>query len=577
MKVDKMGMAFGIPFIRGRKASYRLTFYLDSIKESDWEGLLGKLCEFQNTLTLRMEFGGRRVHFFVETAKYLENANSAIFPFRFALEESRRPALPGVLRPRPFWLRVVDGLNLFSLASGQCIRRGGRPVKAIILHAVINSHLRKNMGVGRIVYEDGGIDMLIVWNLIKFLSFNIKETPELRIEKVREAPKKSDIEWGERNSAGMLFREGDVHLSISDFDFYRHSLVVGQTGSGKSKFLELYAKALIACGHTKDYSIVFLDPHGEVYGAMPKKGVRNIDFREETVELFTNVGDPAASTELTTALFSELLDLNENPHLMRVVKHSLFLLFSIRKMSLKNLQLLLTDSLARQDFIKETNNNVLKAFFETEFLELNTKRYDTAVLPILNIISEYTLVHEELKKEKEETLSRLLNRYPVVFISMNPSLLGEKITKLVGGSIVQQLFSLLQSKSLKRKVILIVDELRLVQNPALSHIFSEARKYGLTLITAQQYLGQVQPSLLASIKANSINVFCFKVNREDAEVVRKLVNLELDGIFELEKTYAEVEEKKLSLLTDIHPRECVFRVMQKDRFVKPAKAFTVDA
>jgi DNA helicase HerA-like ATPase len=150
------------------------------------------------------------------------------------------------------------------------------------------------------------------------------------------------------------------------------------------------------------------------------------------------------------------------------------------------------------------------------------------------------------------------------------------MTRLIGGAVIQQVFTLLQTGRIRKKILLIVDETSLVQNPALASILSEARKFGLTVMFAQQYLGQLEEGVLKSVQANMVNLFCFKVAREDADTVNKMMNLEINPVFEKERAFAKVEDMKTDMLTKSNPRECVFRVMQNGRLVRPVKARTVD-
>jgi hypothetical protein len=219
---------------------------------------------------------------------------------------------------------------------------------------------------------------------------------------------------------------------------------------------------------------------------------------------------------------------------------------------------------------------MIQKFFETEFLDYQTHKYESTILPIVNLVNEYALLSASISDARQHRLEDMIDQYPLLFISTNPAELGRNMTKLIGGALVQQLFTLLQSGKIKKKIILLVDEFSLVQTPAVAQILAEARKFGLTVIVAQQYLGQVDLELLQSMQANMSNIFCFKLNRKDAEVVTKMITLEISKVFEKEKTFNEIEEKKLQLLTEINPRECIFRVVQNDGYIRPIKARTVD-
>ncbi len=551
------------------KRYYDISFYVDSTSPEEWKEFLRKLSHFHTYVTICIEMKGRRVRYIIESDKYLENGNAIFHPFRVTATEKPHAEAHGFPGPK-----FVFGKEAVEFDSSEHVKRN-RSADLMVLKVLLKP-ASLNLSLGKAYYSNGQSDFLLISNVHKFLSFSMLRTLDKQVEKVKAELKMSDVRVQGTKKAGALFAKEGEEFGIEDFDFFKHGLVVGQTGTGKSKFLELYVRGLMKGGYTKDCHIVFLDPHATVYKNLKKLGVRQIDFRREAVELFCNTGEPSASTEFTMLLFSAFLDFEGNPQLSRLFKHALFLLFTIKKMSFENLNLLLTDTMTRKKFVGECDNAVLKKFFDTEFMEFQTKKYDSTILPILNLINEYNLLSANIDKAKQYDLAGLISKEPVLFISTNPSELGKNMTRLIGGAMIQQVFTLLQSRSVKKKVILIVDEFSLVQNPAFAQILAEARKFGLAVLIAQQYLGQVDLEVLQSIQANVSNIFCFKMSRKDAEVVKKMMTLDISPVFESGKSFAEIDEKRIEVLTEANPRECIFRVVQENKYTRPLKARTVD-
>ncbi|MDD5096375.1 MAG: DUF87 domain-containing protein [Candidatus ainarchaeum sp.] len=547
---------------------YCLSFYLDSITKENWADFLRKLSDFQLTATIHMEVEGRKVRFIIESDRHLENGNSIFYPFR-AMPTKEEPAR----MPRGIWPHAVRSKDLFAFMSREQIRKN-REVKRVELKCVIKRPLNVIPAMGGVSYSNGDSEFLAIADLTTFLSFDLLKTAEMHVDKVETELRNSDIRT--RRAGRNLMLEGNgVSLGVEDYDFQKHGLVVGQSGAGKSKLLELFVKGLIKSGKLDEYTVVFLDPHGDVHKNIKYAKGTLVDFRSHAIELFSNSGEPSGSTELTVALFSSFIDVS-NPYLSRVLKHSLHLLFSLKMMSLDNLSLLLTDTMARKEIVAKSDNVQLKKFFDTEFMEMRTQRYDSSILPIVNLIDEYRMLTAGISEASQHELAGLMDKNPLVFVSTNPALLGKNMTRLIGGAVIQQVFTLLQTGRIRKKIILIVDETSLVQNPALASILSEARKFGLTILFAQQYLGQLEEGVLKSVQANMVNLFCFKVAREDADTVNKMMNLEINPVFEKERAFAKVEDMKTDMLTKSNPRECVFRVMQNGRLVRPVKVRTVD-
>ena len=205
---------------------------------------------------------------------------------------------------------------------------------------------------------------------------------------------------------------------------------------------------------------------------------------------------------------------------------------------------------------------------------MQTQHYNTAILPIINTLTELDGISFA---PSVVDLVKALNQCFLTSISIKQTELGSKVTQIIGGALILQTFLIMQSALVNKKVILIVDEVSIVQNPALIQILSEARKFGLTVILTQQYLMQVSANILQSILANTVNYFCFKVGREDSEVFVRNVNFEIDELFLKNKNDPrESQELAIKMLTDLNPRELIMRVMSNDQYCPPIKVKTLD-
>lgn len=378
---------------------------------------------------------------------------------------------------------------------------------------------------------------------------------------------------------GFPYLDTPEYLPINQYEFNKHSLIVGQTGTGKSKFIQLFVNQLYLHGLTKDYTVVVIDPHATMYAdfvTVPEN--INIDFLKTSCKLFAKIGEPKVATELTILLFQTLMKDQFNPKMERVLKYALFVLFVTNNMSLEALRKFLTELSFRKEILATpgVQENIIQ-FFDTEFLELETKFYELSMMPILVLLDELVFLPISNFQESD-SLEQLINDNTLVFLSLNKIFLGDKATKLVAGLLIQQLFLLAQSRATKKKLLFIIDEVSVVQNDALGAILSEARKFGLSLFLTQQYLGQVDTNLLKSIIANVYNYFIFKVAEDDAKLL--VNNLEFD--FTPEQVQMADKDKGLSesdlrtrMITTLNPRECVTRVYKDGKFYPVFKAKTL--
>lgn len=84
-------------------------------------------------------------------------------------------------------------------------------------------------------------------------------------------------------------------------------------------------------------------------------------------------------------------------------------------------------------------------------------------------------------------ISRTVEKNFLTLFSLNRTKLGDKATKTISGLIMQQILLLVQKKRIDKYIVFIIDEVSIIQNPILSRILFEARKYNLSLIITRQY------------------------------------------------------------------------------------------
>lgn len=156
--------------------------------------------------------------------------------------------------------------------------------------------------------------------------------------------------------------------------------------------------------------------------------------------------------------------------------------------------------------------------------------------------------------------------------------MGEKVVKTVAGLLIQQIFLLAQARAFNQKVLLIIDEVSVIQNPALAQILAEARKFGLSVILTQQYFGQIEKDLQAAIFTNVYNYYVFKVSEEDARMLEGNLNIEIPKeILQGEKDKGlKQADVRVQMLTTLHPRECFLRLSAGGQLLPCVKARTLD-
>lgn len=387
--------------------------------------------------------------------------------------------------------------------------------------------------------------------------------------------------FSQENSSGLLkidtfpYLPDDYFLNTSNFDFDRHSIVIGSSGSGKSKFISSFVSKISENEiYRQGYKFVIIDPHAALkddIGGIDDTKILDFKNLETSIDLLSNSSNDAiTSTELLMSLFQNLMGDLFNSKLERVLRHSIHLLLIKNNLNFTNLRKLILDMEYRNTIIKESENlpDSIVDFFLSDFNELKTKSYPEAIAPIIAFIDEMQLLPSFNYEGKQENLKNTIQNHFISLFSLDQTKLGEKVTKTISGLVMQQLLQLVQSYSFDEHIIFIIDEVAVVENPIIKRFLSEARKYNLSLMLAGQYFNQISDDLQKAIFANVINYYIFRIPRQDA--------MRLESNIQMEVGVRNSYIIRMKLFSELNNRECIVRV-SKDGIILPAfKAITTD-
>lgn len=365
-----------------------------------------------------------------------------------------------------------------------------------------------------------------------------------------------------------------MYLNHNSFNFDKHSIIIGSSGSGKSKFISLLINNIWKDKNLKNnYKIIVIDPHASLEYDIGGIG-KVIDFKDElnSIDLFINNDkELVSSTELMLDLLKSLFTNYYNQKLERVLRYSIYILISNSSFNFNNLRKLILDLEFRNTLIKNLSDSLpisVIGFFQSDFNELKTKYYSESISPIISFIDEMEMIPVFSKNTQSKNLKTTIENNFLTLFSLDRTQLGNKVTKTISGLIMQQLLTIIQKKTIKEHIIFIIDEVAVIENPILSRYLSESRKYNLSLILAGQYFNQISNDLKNSIFSNVINYFVFRISRPDANLLVDYFNMKIP--------LDDSRDTKIKLLTELNSRECIVRVEKDGKLLPAFKGYTED-
>ncbi|MCX6771673.1 MAG: DUF87 domain-containing protein [Candidatus Micrarchaeota archaeon] len=555
----------------GTVKARELLLYSEKIKESDVRNLFNQILKstmpflgfidfrdffspnFINIITKRKI---NTMQFFARERKGLADMSMLVFPYKVSepvmLEKEK-----GSMLPFPKFYFLGGAQDFLSLALKESI---------VEVDLKIWRVLGKTLGFGTAVNEKGKKSIVVSTSPERFFEVDLEKNPAVYIEILDPIPKRMSV-----TSQYPVFEETGITVGVDNFDIFQHTLVIGASGTGKSKGLFALIKSIQA-KYGSNVRIVMIDPHGEFVRMFPNDYI--VDLVHNYIEPLDVGGN---KTPLMTQLISQLLSSaigGDNKYSERVLFYAVHLLSSIDSMNLKNVSLLLTDSSKRAEFVSSVENDEIKRFFDEEFNDIYIHHFNDAILPVLNFVGEYELYLGGDKKK--EDLLNLIRKNNVTVISFNPNFFGKRMINFLAGAVINQMYILAITEKLNVPTILVMDEFQRVETKVVKDILSETRKFNLYAYLSMQYLGQMQKEIHDSIVSNIRNIVSFKLNREDATMISSIMEIKIEESFKKARTQTELEESKKEMFVRLHQRECIVRLFDGKKYILPMKLHVVD-
>jgi len=168
---------------------------------------------------------------------------------------------------------------------------------------------------------------------------------------------------------------------------------------------------------------------------------------------------------------------------------------------------------------------MVKRFWAIEFADWSEKFDTDAIIPLVNklgqFLSDPLLRNIFGQKENKINLEELMNQKKLVFINLSKGRLGEENSSFLGAMFITKLKQAGMARASipereRNDFYLYVDEFHNVVTETFENIMSEARKYGLCLTMAHQYMAQLIPKVQAAVLGNVGSIVIFRVGGDDA-------------------------------------------------------------
>ena len=339
--------------------------------------------------------------------------------------------------------------------------------------------------------------------------------------------------FGRTNYVAAL-EEKRFIFGIKREDRRRHIYVIGKSGVGKSKFLELLIRQDVAFGK----GLCVIDPHGEliddIMPFIPESRINGVCIIGPSAREFAASFNPLANIvpEFKPQLTQGLIEVmkrqfaaNWKPRLEHVFRFTCLALLDYPHATMRGMISMLTDRNYRQKVIEYIEDDMVKRFWAIEFADWSEKFDTTAIIPLVNklgqFLSDPMLRNIFGQKENKIDFEKLMRDQKIVLINLSKGKIGEENSSFFGSMFITKIKQAGMARAHipareRKDFYIYVDEFHNVVTETFQHLMSEARKYGLCLTLAHQYTTQLIPTVRSAVLGNVGSIAVFRVGGDDA-------------------------------------------------------------
>ncbi len=336
-----------------------------------------------------------------------------------------------------------------------------------------------------------------------------------------------------------VFKNKDTIFGIRDIDRRRHFWGIGKTGTGKSTLIANMAIDDLK----KDRGIAIIDPHGDLCEVLldyvPKHRINDVIYFNPADRDFPIVINPLEVTNKEEAelvvsgivsIFNKIFGFSWGPRLEYILRNTLMTLAEVEGSTLKDVPLLLTNRQFRQKIEMQIKDPTLKSYWMDEFDKMPEKLQQEAISPILNKVGQFVtspLVRSVIGQPKSSIkLDDVMNDGKILLANLSQGRLGEDNAALLGAMLITKfqlaaMHRVAIPEAERRDFYLYVDEFQNFATGSFIKIMSEARKYHLDIMLANQYMAQIPEEVTKAILGNAGTVATFALGAGDAEILFK--------------------------------------------------------
>lgn len=340
------------------------------------------------------------------------------------------------------------------------------------------------------------------------------------------------------------FRGQNVKIFMEDEDRRRHMYILGTTGTGKSEFMKFMAVQDIRAGK----GVAFIDPHGsavmDIAMQIPLERLNDVIYFDPStdrpmglnlLDVKTEKGKDMIINKFIDMLY-ELYDPNRQgimgPQLERALRNCMLTAMSKPGGTMVEVVRLLTDENFHKSYLDYIQDPLVRRYWTDEVANTTKNRKGETmgyyVSKLDRFVTEKTMRYMLGQSKSSFDFQDVMDNKKILLADLSKGKLGAENSKFLGLLLVPRLLAAAFTRVEKIErgeniddFYLYIDEFQNYTTPDIETILSEARKYRLNLIVANQFIGQLPEKIKDAIFGNVGSMVVFRVGTDDAQYLEK--------------------------------------------------------
>ena len=335
------------------------------------------------------------------------------------------------------------------------------------------------------------------------------------------------------------YKNDKIKFWLKEEDKLRHTYIIGKTWMWKST---LISNMVLSDLQTNNWLCV-IDPHGDlidtVLSYVPKHRINDVvlfDVSDFNYPIGFNILQAKNEEEKNiivsglVATFKKLYQDSWGPRLEYILRNTLLAVIQYPNSNLLHITRMLTDKNFRIEVLEYVQDPIVLKFWTDEFWKRTDKFRDEAISPIVNKVWQFLsspVVRNIFWQEKTKLdLRKIMDEGKILLVNLSKWKIWEDNASMIGSFLVTKLAIEAMARANiafenRKPFYLYIDEFQNFATDSFENILSEARKYKLALILANQYISQISDNIKNAIFGNVGTIISFGIWYEDAEIISK--------------------------------------------------------